>query len=316
MLDDFVQEQRIEHTILKNAVEKKQHVHAYLFETNGYNKANELALAFAKYLSCPHHYSNYHQCNTCNQCKLIEEKLFSEIKIIEPDGLWIKKEQLDELQKEFVQTAVQSQNRIYIIQNAEKMNIASQNSILKFLEEPESNIIAILVTDNMYQLLDTIVSRCQVISFTKVRKNNENMTDKIMSSIYIPNTVDKLEFHKYIEIIINFVKFYENKKLETLLNTQSLWHAIINDRDKMLMSFELLILLYKDILNLKLGRHLEFYIDFAEELECICSKNTVQLIILKLKIINDYREKIKLNMNQNLLIDEFLLEMSCVGCKK
>lgn len=311
MLDEFVLDQKIVTTILKNAVEKDRYSHAYLFETNGYKNANTVALAFAKYLSCPNHYSNNKKCVNCTQCKLIDQNAFSEIKIIEPDGLWIKKEQLDSLQAEFMQTAVQSQYRIYIIHNAEKMNASASNSILKFLEEPAPNIIAILITDNMYQLLDTIVSRCQIISFAKNDETKNGMIEKIADSVYVPSTLDKSTLDKYIETVIHFVEYYESKKENTLLNTQNLWHNLIDDRDKALMAFEMMLLLYKDVLNVKMNRKVECYAEIISSLKSISEKNSIRNLIAKINKIHSTKEKIKLNMNQNLLIDEFILEMRC-----
>ncbi len=311
MLDEFVLDQKIVTTILKNAVEKDRYSHAYLFETNGYKNANAVALAFAKYLSCPNHFSNNKNCVNCTQCKLIDQNAFSEIKIIEPDGLWIKKEQLDSLQAEFMQTAVQSKYRIYIIHNAEKMNASASNSILKFLEEPAPNIIAILITDNMYQLLDTIVSRCQIISFAKNDETKNNMIEKIADSIYVPSTLDKSTLDKYIATVIHFVEYYESKKENTLLNTQNLWHNVIDDRDKTLMAFEMMLLLYKDVLNVKMNRKVECYDQILSSLKSISEKNSIKNLIEKINKIHSTKEKIKLNMNQNLLIDEFILEMRC-----
>ena len=57
-------------------------------------------------LLCPYNYSNSDKCVDCTQCKNIDKNIFQDIKIIEPDGLWIKKEQLDELQKEFSEKSV------------------------------------------------------------------------------------------------------------------------------------------------------------------------------------------------------------------
>ena len=169
MLDDYIVEQEKVVKILKNSIQKNKVSHAYLFETNGYKNQKELALAFAKMLLCPYNYSNNKICVNCTQCKNIDKNIFPEIKIIDTDGLWIKKEQLDVLQKEFSEKSILKNKKIYIINHADRLNKSSANSILKFLEEPEENIIAILTTDNMYQMLDTIISRCQIISFS--RKN-------------------------------------------------------------------------------------------------------------------------------------------------
>ena len=173
MLDKYMESQNIVYKTLTNAVNKNTYSHAYLFETNGNEDALDIAISFAKTLLCPNNYTNNNQCVNCTQCQKIDKNIFSDIKIIEPDGMWIKKEQLDELQKEFSKKSVESNKKIYIINHAELLNVQASNSILKFLEEPEENIIAILVTKNIYQLLTTIVSRCQIIS---LKKNKEKET--------------------------------------------------------------------------------------------------------------------------------------------
>ena len=170
MLDEYIDKQKIVYKTLVNSVKNNKYSHAYLFESNGNKDVYDLAISFAKCLLCPKNYSNYKACKDCKQCERIDKKCFTDLKIIEADGLWIKKEQLDELQKEFSTKSLESNKKVYIINNAEKLNVQTSNSLLKFLEEPEENIIAILITDNIYQLLDTIISRCQIISFSKQKE--------------------------------------------------------------------------------------------------------------------------------------------------
>lgn len=90
--------------------------------------------------------------------------IYVDVKVIKSDGMWIKKDQLLDLQSEFNNKAFEGNKKIYIIRSAEKMNVQTANSILKFLEEPVDDIIAILITDNINMLLPTIISRCQVIN--------------------------------------------------------------------------------------------------------------------------------------------------------
>ena len=94
MLDDFSLEQNIVYKTLINSVKNNRCSHAYLIESNGYSKALDLALAFAKYILCPDAYTNCEKCDNCSQCKNIDNKEFLELKIIEAEGQWIKKNQL------------------------------------------------------------------------------------------------------------------------------------------------------------------------------------------------------------------------------
>ena len=174
MLDDYKDLQKISYRILKNTVSNNKSSHAYLFETNGYSKGLDFAISFAKYLLCPYHYTNSLKCNNCFQCEQIDSGSFGELKIIDSDGQWIKKEQLIDLKEEFSKKSINGKQKVYIINNADKLNVASSNSLLKFLEEPEDNIVAILLVNNRFQLLNTILSRCQILSLNNIR-NTDNM---------------------------------------------------------------------------------------------------------------------------------------------
>ena len=140
--------------------------HAYLIETEDSSTEFPLVLLFVKMILCPLEINKCDKlnCSKCNVCRLIDEKNFPDFEIIEADGNQIKKNQLLELKDEFHKTSLIGKRRVYVIKDAEKLNPSSANTILKFLEEPEENIIAILLTRNRYQVLDTILSRCQILA--------------------------------------------------------------------------------------------------------------------------------------------------------
>lgn len=140
--------------------------HAYLIEMEDSSTEFPLVLLFVKMILCPLEIYKCDKlnCSKCNVCRLIDEKNFPDFEIIEADGNQIKKNQLLELKDEFQKTSLIGKRRVYVIKDAEKLNPSSANTILKFLEEPEENIIAILLTRNRYQVLDTILSRCQILA--------------------------------------------------------------------------------------------------------------------------------------------------------
>ena len=129
MLDSFIEEQPIAYKILKNSIINNKVSHAYIIESNGYSKSFDLALSFAKYLLCPNNYTNNSSCEDCGQCLKINNNEFLELKIIEADGQWIKKSQLEELQLDFSKKSVVGNKKIYIIKDADKLNVSSSNSL-------------------------------------------------------------------------------------------------------------------------------------------------------------------------------------------
>lgn len=310
MLDEFVIEQEKVTKILKNSILKNKLSHAYLFEVNGYKNKKNLALAFAKMILCPNNYSNNSKCVNCTQCKNIDKNIFPEIKIIEPDGLWIKKEQLDELQKEFSEKSILSNKKIYIINQADRLNKSAANSILKFLEEPEENIIAILITDNMYQLLDTIISRCQIISFSKEHNiSSLSFLEKIKNNTTISENKTEEEIENQIGQTIEFINYFEKNKLDTLLKTQKLWHNNFKEKDDIIFAINVMTLFYQDILNSILNRNLKIFNNYQEKIDEISKNNTVHSITNKINILLKTRNKINVNTNSSLLIDKLILEL-------
>ena len=101
MLDDFKDKQKIAYKILTNVVKYNTYSHAYLIESNGNKDAFDLAIAFAKALLCPNNHMKHTDCNICDK---IDKNIYSELTIIESDGMWIKKGQLEALQKESAQS--------------------------------------------------------------------------------------------------------------------------------------------------------------------------------------------------------------------
>jgi len=305
MLDDYKLNQPVVYKTLKNAAKKNKFSHAYLFETHGYSKSLDLVLSFVKYILCPNNYSNNECCKDCSQCKNIDENNYIELKIIRPDGLWIKKEQLTDLQQEFSKKAITGNKKIYIITEADKLNPASANSILKFLEEPEENIIAILMVENKYQLLDTIVSRCQIISLLNKPLDNLNTTYEKVSNVINNENIDEDKLDK----IIGFVNYYEKHKLDTILNTQKLWHQYFSDKELIKAAFEIISLYYMDAINLACGYHLNIFDKYETNLKEIINKNSIYKLIEKINVILKLKDLIKYNVNTSLLMDKLILEL-------
>ena len=310
MLDNYKDNQKVAYQILKNAINKDKYSHAYLFETGGFYDSFNFVLSFVKTICCPNKYTNDINCKKCNQCQLIDSGNYPEIKIINPDGMWIKKDQLKELQEEFNKKAIIGNKKIYIINEAEKLNIGAANSILKFLEEPEEGIIALLITDNIYQMLETIRSRCQIIKLQEEIKHfkKENTIQRIK---YIINNDEELEEEDITKIkkIINFIEYYEKNKLTTILYMQKLFHDNIKTKEDLLKSFDIMILYYKDVLNYLLNRNIEIFVDYKETIKKIAEKNNIKKISEKLKILSEFKEKIKYNANINLLMDKLIITL-------
>lgn len=86
-------------------------------------------------------------------------------------------EQVKQLQQFLSLSSYSGGYRVAVIDQAEKMNREATNCLLKTLEEPPKNVVLILITESLDGLLDTIISRCQLIRFYPVA------IDKIKTSL-------------------------------------------------------------------------------------------------------------------------------------
>ena len=175
----YIQEKFVNY--IEKIIQSNKLSHSYLIELGDFSLDFPLVLLFVKMILCSEMVDDVENlnCNRCNTCKLIDENSFPDLQIIEAEGSQIKKNQLLSLKGEYQNNSLIGKRRVYIIKNAEKLNPSSANTILKFLEEPEEGVIAILLTSNRYQILDTILSRCQVLSLLD-DSETEIVDDKII----------------------------------------------------------------------------------------------------------------------------------------
>ncbi|MFA5407540.1 MAG: hypothetical protein WC343_02085 [Bacilli bacterium] len=324
MLDSYCNEQSNAYNIIKNTIKSNRIDHAYLFCADYSKIAFEFALSFAKTLMCPKSKFNNKDCGDCSICHRIDNNNFPELKIIMPEGLWIKKNQLLELQEIFSMKALEGNKKVYLIKDADQLNSQAANSILKFLEEPEENIIAILTTGDMRSILPTIISRCQVINLKG--DGNPQFVDTIFDNL--SNTtlgrVSKLKYQtlsdaeafiseernkQKLDAIVSFAKSFEKEKTEVLIDIKKLWFDYFTEKDDYIWAFDMLGLFYMDVINYMYGRKLELFIDYIDTITFVALHNKADNVIYKLQKIILMKEKIKYNLNLNLLMDKLLIEM-------
>lgn len=173
--------------LINNIVKFNRISHAYLIEVDNYDNDYSYVIDFIKKII-----------NDESANLLIDNGSYPDLKIIEPDGNVIKKAQLLALQEQFKNKSFLNNKMIYIIKEAEKLNDSSGNTILKFLEEPEEDIVAFLLTTNRYKIIETILSRCQIISL-KDDSYNTNLSDNILDMLkFIVKRDDLFIYHQYI----------------------------------------------------------------------------------------------------------------------
>lgn len=149
--------------LLQNALASHRVAHAYLFAGPPGSGRMEMANAFAQALFCEK--GGNDACGECLACRKVLHGNHPDLHVISPDGATVKIEQIRTLQRELSYRSVGAGYKMYIIEGAETMTVQAGNSLLKFLEEPPSPVVAILLTPSAQSVLPTILSRAQLVAF-------------------------------------------------------------------------------------------------------------------------------------------------------
>ena len=157
--------------ILRNALENNSVSHAYLFYGQESIGKKLTAVEFAKALNCEVS-GPKDNCGDCPSCRKIDQAIHPDFFLLKPEksspsgrNAFIKVEEIRELQKKLAYFPYEGKTKVAVIDGAEAMNPQAANTLLKTLEEPPSSTILILISSNPYQLLPTIISRCQGVRF-------------------------------------------------------------------------------------------------------------------------------------------------------
>lgn len=305
MLENYLEEQYVPTTLLQKALNNNKLVQAYLFYHDDINYLMKYAKAFAKEIIC---FTSKNE----KILKSIENETYSELKIVVPDGNFIKKEQLIELQNSVMNKPVLGDKIVYIIKNCDKLNSSSANSILKFLEEPADNIIAILLTDNISNVMSTILSRCQVINLNKVTIDKNYTTNELLNLAINIYDIEENEFYNLINNSIDFINDIETKKINTLIQVKKkLWEKC-TDSNRVLSFLNILIYFYMDVLYLKSENEIRYFFDELNQLNKISDLNDTDKIIRKIYILELIKDEVYYNVNTKLIFDKLIIELGDV----
>lgn len=155
-------------TTLKNAIQRKQLAQAYLFcGPRGVGKTT-CARIFAKTINCLNPTPEMEACNECESCKAFKEQ--RSFNIHELDAA--SNSSVEGIRKLIEQVRVPPQigkYSVYIIDEVHMLSQSAFNAFLKTLEEPPAHAIFILATTEKHKILPTILSRCQIYDFNRIR---------------------------------------------------------------------------------------------------------------------------------------------------
>ena len=256
--------------------------HAYLFNVNSLEIAYTYAKEFAKAIILQEIDEKSFEYEDI--LYKIDNNEFDDLYVVNPDTIGINNEEINKLLS-YMETKSLRENgrRVYIIYGFERLSTVISNKILKFLEEPQDNIYAILLTENFEKILPTIVSRCQIMNFSFPEKE---------------------ENEEKITLMKEFLTTIMNKKKATIAYELDYFADAINDRTIFYDNFSVLETIISNTLNFKYNN-----IESGNVCDSL-TKYPQATIISLLNITNKLKCLIKNNINLNLLLDRYIIEIT------
>lgn len=310
--------------VLQNSVKRDRLAHAYLFEGGRGTGKRAAALLLAKAFLCETTVEA-NPCLVCRECRRAESGNHPDIHTIQPDGATIKVDQIRSLKKEFSMRGVETQKKIYIVEEADKMSASAANSLLKFLEEPDGEALALLLTTNAYQMLPTILSRAQVMSFSPL--SPDRVTKKLTAAGYREKdagivaklTSDLNEAEQFFEEdwitqarekVIQLIDDLIKRPADAYITLHDTVIPFFSEREDVQTALDLMMLWYRDVLRMQVGQSDAIvYIDQEDTL----AKQAFQLSQGKLgdnlQAVMNAKRRINANVSPQLLMEQLLLRL-------
>jgi DNA polymerase-3 subunit delta' len=155
--------------ILKTALKSGRIAHAYLFYgMEGIGKRTTADL-FARALVCS---GGDPPCGNCPSCRKAAHGNHPDLITVRAEGQFIKIAAVKELRNRMMFRPTEGAYRVFILPEADRMNAAAANALLKTLEEPTAGNILLLTTARPHALPMTILSRCQHLRFSPLPRQD------------------------------------------------------------------------------------------------------------------------------------------------
>ncbi|RME34392.1 MAG: DNA polymerase III subunit delta' [Deltaproteobacteria bacterium] len=302
--------------IFRRAIQSGRLAHAYLFEgPEGVGK-KLMATAIARALCCHEQVG----CGSCAACRKIDHRNHPDMHLVDPEGNGIKIEQIRRLIRELNYRPVEARKKICIIDQADSMNQAAGNALLKTLEEPPGDAVLILLSSHPERLLPTIRSRCQRVAFQRLAQQqvlevlNEQLgIDEQEASVLAAvsegsfariATRDREGFSALRNEVFSW---FSNGSLADAAPRMRLAEELDRRKEDIPGIVEVLQTLYRDALHLILGRgDKAANVDATAIITQLAGQETALSLLDKISALDSARRQLEHNVNRQLALNVLL----------
>ncbi len=320
--DILGQEQIVSH--MKNAIGSGNVSHAYIISGEKGSGKKMIAKTFAAAILCES--GQDEPCMQCRSCRQILGDNNPDLKYIthEKPGLISVNEIREQLNNDISVKPYSRPKKIYIIDEAEKMNEQAQNALLKTIEEPPEYAVIMLLTVNEKMFLQTILSRCIRLQMKPVAKKDiiKLLVDKHGASYELAETaasfadgvcgkaIDYIENEKFTDMKREIIKLVTRIGRMDAGQIHTQVKAWKEAKDELLDRISLLEIWYRDVLVAKTAgaEDMLFFKDEATDVFGAATDLSVRGITKKTEAIKLFKNRMNANVNMEAAL--FLMFLS------
>jgi DNA polymerase-3 subunit delta' len=245
-----------------------------------------------------------------------------DLHIVEPDGSFIKIDQIRDLQRELSYRPFEASKKVCIMEAVERLNPAAANAFLKTLEEPPGNALLILLTTNSAAVLPTILSRCQRLSFLPL---SSELIEESLRETGLPAETAKIaaslaggSMKRALEISGEDTLRKRNHILERIgsLSTReisplfTLAEELGSDRDGAIEVLDLLTVFWREVLLVQSGGMDPANGDVMPLLSETVARTTPEKTMEKIELVSRSRQALQRNVNPRLTLEVLFMGLS------
>lgn len=274
--------------LIIDSFHEKNNSHAFLLSTNNIEKCLKDVLDIVKIINCENLGND-----DCNVCKTIESNTNPDVILVKESGKEIKKDQILNIINCFSTKPSISKYSTYIICNADKMNDFSANKMLKFLEEPDGEIVGFFITDKLNAIIPTIRSRCEIYNY---HFGNNSILDLL--------DITEEEYASSFDFALSITsRLNDEPKYSLMADSKNISKK---EREEIDLIFKLIkkfyVLKYENI-QLCLYNNLEY----VESILTSITTNDISLIVKRIKILDNIINDLNIYVNKDLIVNKFFI---------
>lgn len=325
ILTAFIRKGTIPHALLFTGIEgvgKKTAARMFAMACNCQGEGREQPHLNSGQTGLPDNHKISEPCGICRSCRKILSNSHPDVIHIRPSGYSIRISQIRDLCGILSLKPYEAKVRVVIISDAQAMNVAAGNALLKMLEEPPDRTILILTAAEKTDLISTVSSRCQNIKFNPVSRGK---IAQILSEKKGVNPVDadifagmsngslsgayNISSSKLLRKRDWLIGELESLSINDTGRCLAFAERLSKDKDDFLDSIEAIDIWYRDLAVFRHSSDKVIFIDLSDKMRISCKKYSEQSIISKFEEIQTARKAIRANGNLRLTAETLVLKL-------